>query len=410
MKGHRLILITDGCFGAAGAPDGVEVLKVGEPLENVGIVSADAQFLPGQGNPLGVYVQFASSFKVPVTTTLTLKPEGPGAHKLVDVTVTPGVNPGEMFTVQDAASGKWSASINLKDGFPGDNDVSLVAQKQKPVRVNVDAADKFFFDTAVQSFSGGGNGFLLLTTESPQVVIARNKVPEAPLSLIFQPEGTSAWWKSVGEPLETAVPRVRIPDHPVLRHIDAAGMNFAGARKIIPADGALVLVESDQSVPLLYVANAGGRTAVVVNMDPVDAEFFYSAWFPVLVYGAATHLAGREESLASTYTPGATIPLSGAGESEATSITQPDGSLVSATGRKFGPLEQPGFYQLRNASGEWQAAVNLLSPGESLLDNTPSKTTLAPIAKGLPPYLLLTIVAMVVLILESILYHRRKVG
>ena len=134
-----------------------------------------------------------------------------------------------------------------------------------------------------------------------------------------------------------------------------SGMNFAGARKIIPADGSLVLVESDQAVPLLYVTRAGGRTAVVVNMNPVDAEFFYSAWFPVLVYGAATHLAGREESLASTYTPGATIPLPGAGDTETTSIVGPDGALMSATGRKFGPLEQPGFYQLRNGSSEWLA-------------------------------------------------------
>lgn len=410
MKGHRLILITDGCFEAAGAPAGVEVLKVGGPLENVGIVSADAQFLPGAGGPLGVYVQFASSFKAPIDATLTLKPDGPGAQKLVDVEINPGINPGEMFTVQDAPAGKWSVKIDLTDSFDGDNAVSLVARKQKPVRVSVDAADKFFFDTAVESFSRGGNGFLLLTPESPQVVIARSKAPEAPLSLIFQPDGTSPWWKSVGEPLESAVPRVLVPDHPVLRHLDAGGMNFAGARKIIPADGAIVLVESDEAVPLLYMASAGGRRAVVVNMDPVDAEFFYSAWFPVLIYGAATHLAGREEPLASTYAPGATIPLPGASEGESTSIVAPDGTLISASGRQFGPLEQPGYYALRNGSGEWLAAVNLLSPGESLLDNTLTQSSMAPIARGLPPYLLLTIIAIVVLILESILYHRRKVG
>jgi hypothetical protein len=145
-------------------------------------------------------------------------------------------------------------------------------------------------------------------------------------------------------------------------------------------------------------------------MDPVDAEFFYSAWFPVLVYGAATHLAGREESLASTYAPGATIPLPGVTGAESTSIVAPDGSVLSATGRKFGPLEQSGFYSLRNGSGEWFAAVNLLSPAESLLDNSATSSTLAPIAKGLPLYLLLTIIAIVVLIAESILYHRRKVG
>ncbi len=410
IKGHRVILITDGCFEGAGAPEGVEVLKVGGPLENAGIVSADAQFLPGTGGPLGVFVQFASSFKAPVKGILMLKPDGPGANKLVDVEIKPGMNPGEVFTVQDAPAGRWKVTLDLKDGFAGDNSVSLVAQKQKPVRVNVDADDKFFFDTAVESFSHGNSGFLLLTTESPQVVIARSKAPDAPLSLIFQPEGVSPWWKSVGEPLESAVPRVRVPDHPVLRHLDASGMNFAGARKIIPADGALVLVESDEAVPLLYVASAGGRTAVVVNMNPVDAEFFYSAWFPVLIHGAATHLAGHEESLASTYTPGASIPLPGAGDTETTSIIAPDGSLVSATGRKFGPLEQPGFYQIRNGSGEWLAAVNLLSPGESLLNNEMTQTTLSPIAKGLPPYLILTVIAIVVLILESLLYHRRKVG
>ncbi len=411
MKGHRLILITDGCFGTAGAPEGVEVLKVGKPLENAGIVSADAQFLPGAGSPLGVFVQFASSFKAPVKGILMLKPDGPGVNKLVDVEIKPGMNPGEVFTVQDAPAGKWLVKLEIADGFVGDNSVSLVAQKQKPVRVKVDADDKFFFDTAVESFSrGGGSGFLLLTTESPQVVIALSKAPDAPLSLIFQPEGVSPWWKSVGEPLESAVPRVRVPDHPVLRHLDASGMNFAGARKLIPAEGALVLVESDQSVPLLYVARAGGRTAVVVNMNPVDAEFFYSAWFPVLIHGAATHLAGREAPLASTYTPGATIPLPGASDTESTTIVSPDGSILSATGRKYGPLEQPGFYDLRNGSGEWLAAVNLLSPRESLLNNEATQTTLAPIAKGLPPYLWLTSLAIVGLILESVLYHRRKVG
>ncbi len=278
------------------------------------------------------------------------------------------------------------------------------------MRVQVDAEDKFFFDTAVESFSGGENGFLLLTTESPQVVISRGKASAAPLSLVFQPEGESAWWKSVGAPLESAVPQVRIPDHPALRHVDAGGMNFAGARRIIPADGALVLVESDQAVPLIYIVSAGGRSAVVVNMNPVDAGFFYSAWFPVLVHGAATHLAGREESLASTYQPGAIIPLPGAAENEATAIVAPDGAITSVEGRKSGPLNQPGFYQLRNASGEWIAAVNMLSPGESLLDNSPAHSTLAPIARGLPPYLWLTGLAIVVLILESILYHRRKVG
>jgi hypothetical protein len=52
----------------------------------------------------------------------------------------------------------------------------------------------------------------------------------------------------------------------------------------------------------------------------------------------------------------------------------------------------------------------MLSPGESLLDNTPTGSTLQPIAKGLPPYLLLTVIAIAVLILETRPCHRRKAG
>ena len=145
-------------------------------------------------------------------------------------------------------------------------------------------------------------------------------------------------------------------------------------------------------------------------MDPVAAEFFYSAWFPVLIYSTATHLAGREEPLASTYRPGDSIPVPGAAAGSATTVESPDGTLTSITGQRHGPLTAPGLYRLRNTSGEWLAAVNLLAPGESLLDNTSATTTLQPIARGTPPYLLLTLLAIGVLIAESLLYHRRKVG
>ncbi len=415
MKNHRLVLITDGCL--SGEPmDGVEILKVGEPLENAGIVSADAQFLPGPDSQLGVYLQFASSFKSPVAAELTLRqPDNGPLGKVVNVTIAPGINPGAVYTVSNAAPGKWQAILKLEDGWAGDNEASLAAQQPRPVRVAVTGEDQYFFQMAVESFNTG-SALLTLSPQNPQIVLARKSPPapaadgRAPLSMVFQPEGSSPAWQQTGEVLESPIARVRVPDHPVLRHIDAAGINFAGARKIIPPEGALVLVESDQAVPLIYIATAGGSSTVVVNMDPVESEFYYSAWFPLLVHGAATHLAGREEPLASTYLPGSTLPVPGVSDTGITSIVNPDGSLSSAKGRKFGPVENPGFYTLRNDGGEWLAAVNALSPPESLLDNSSSRTTLGPISKGLPPYLLLTLLALFVLVVESLLYHRRKVG
>ncbi len=80
----------------------------------------------------------------------------------------------------------------------------------------------------------------------------------------------------------------------------------------------------------------------------------------------------------------------------------PDGRLVSATGKRLSPLKVPGLYQLRNTSGEWLAAVNPLAPVDSLLDNSATAGSLQPVANGTPPYLLPTILAICLLIAESL--------
>ncbi|MES2705298.1 MAG: BatA and WFA domain-containing protein [Verrucomicrobiota bacterium] len=411
MKNHRVILITDGCFtDSAPPPEGVEILKVGAPLENVGMVTADAQFLPGPGNRLDIYLRAASSFKQPVRTDLVLKPEGSAAiGKLVSLTLQPGLNPGETFTIEDAAPGKWTATLELKDAFPGDNTAWLAALRPPPLRVRVEATDKFFLENSVQAFSGD-SGFLTLVQDSPQLVLSKSLTPDAPLAVIFQPEGDSPWWSQPGAELENVVPRVKIPDHPVLRHVDAAGLSFAGARQLKAPEGSLVLVDTEEGVPLLYIVRRGDRAAAVVNMDPLAAEFYYSAWFPVLVYTTATSLAAREEPLAAAYAPGSTIPVPGGGDGKTTQITTPDGATGPVSGATWGPLPSPGFYSMTNASGSWLTAASLMTPGESLLDNSATATTLQPIARGWPPYLLLTLAGIVVLIVESLLYHRRKVG
>ncbi|RYD33425.1 MAG: hypothetical protein EOP86_13430 [Verrucomicrobiaceae bacterium] len=411
MKNHRVILITDGCFtGSAPPPEGIEILKVGAPLENAGIVAADAQYLPGSGNRLSFYLRAASSFKQPVRTDLVLKPEGSESiGKLISLTLQPGLNAGETFTIEDAAPGKWTATLELKDAFPGDNTAFLAVMRPPPLRVRVEATDKYFLEHSVTAFSGD-SGFLTLVQDSPQLVLSKGGAPDAPLAMVFQPEGDSRWWSKLGDPLENVVPRVKIPDHPVLRHVDAASLSFAGARQLTAPEGALVLVDTEDGVPLLYIARSGDQAAAVVNMDPLAAEFYYSAWFPVLVYTTASSLASRGDPLAAAYAPGSTIPVPGAGEGKTTQITAPDGTTGETAAATYGPLAVPGFYSLTNAAGTWLTAASLMAPGESLLDNSATATTLQPIARGWPPYLLLTVAALVLLLLESVLYHRRKVG
>ncbi len=407
---HRLIFLSDGNTTEP-LPEGVELAKVGAPAENAGIIAADLQYAPGSTDQMLFYFQTASSFKGPVKADLILQAIGGAVGKFIPLDLVPGVNPPQTFTVENAAPGRWEARLEIKDALAADNVVSLVAARPKPVRVAVRTEDRYFMENSVLAFARGG-GVLELVTESPQIVLTRSTTPDAPLALIFQPEGESPWWKSPGVPLDPAavVPKVLQPEHPVLRFIDAASLNFAGARQLQAPEGALVLVSTEDGVPLIHLASSGGKSALVINMDPAAADFYLSAWFPALVFSAATHLAAREEELAAVYPAGARIPVPGVHDGQPSTITTPAGAVEKIQSPHFGPLATTGFYALENTSGKWNAAAALLNTDESLLDNAKVPNTALSLAQGIPPAVLFTLLAILVLVAESLLYHRRKVG
>jgi hypothetical protein len=180
-----------------------------------------------------------------------------------------------------------------------------------------------------------------------------------------------------------------------------------------------VLVADDRGLPLIYKARHGARTAIVINLDPVAAEFYFSAWFPVLVHSSVTHLAGRENTLAAVYRPGESVPIPAGRDDVVTTIVPPgttsDGhestpSRVETQGAWFQGVDRLGFYQLANSAGSHIVAASLLTAEESLLNNPEAADKHEPLSRGHSPAAWLTLLAIVALAAESILYHRRKVG
>lgn len=409
---HRILFLTDGSFeGVENLPSNIEVVKTGSPLGNAGIVAADLQRLPDES--LGFFFRVASSFKDTVDVDLVLRHEGSGEriYKLIPLRLTPGVNPPEHFSLEDAPSGAWVASLELDDALSKDNAAYLTVPEPRPVRVKVATGDRFFFEVAILSFEAG-SGLLSLVEESPEIEIVKgNPGGEAAAMVLFTPEGDSPWWDAVGEPVEVIAPRVLIADHPVIRHLDASTFTFAGARAITPPPGAVVLIESEEGVPLLYQVAREGRSAVVVNLDPVASEFVLSPWFPVLVHGAAVHLAGRSEDPAPLYRPGDLVPVPGYREGGIATLTPPRSKTpVRVSGEKYGPLEEIGFYQIETDADPWIFGSSLATKAESLLDNTAFTATAGPLARGHAPAYWLIVLTLCLLVAESLLYHRRKVG
>ena len=262
-QNHRVLFITDGCqAGSAELPASVERVKIGSPVNNVGIIAADLQFLPGGGGRLGLYFQIASSFDKPVEADLVVERADSGViAKLIPLQISPGTNAPEVFEIDDATPGRWTARIEIDDALAKDNTAYLIAAAHRPISVNIAAKDRFFFESCVQAFSGS-EGILTLSEEPGQLVLAESLSPEVPLAIIFNPAGDSRWWDDLGDPVsESVVPRTAIEDHPALRHLDASAMPFVGARSLVAPEGSLVLVESDRGLPLIYQMNAGARSA-----------------------------------------------------------------------------------------------------------------------------------------------------
>lgn len=391
MKDTRVLLITDGCLDARDRLPNVEVLRISDSAKNIGIARADLRSVPGGPARLGLFILPVSSFTEPVKTDITLMHvDSNKLVKIIPVTLLPGENAAVTLTLDDAPTGRWKAMLGLDDALESDNSAFLYVPPRQPVPVGVMADDPFFFQNAVSAFERSDQLLALAPdTKSAQLMLSKGKVPADISTVVFQPAGESAVWSNVGNEIAAPVPKVLAKDHPLLRYLDAETMTFAGARQITAPTGAVVLVADESGPPLIYLMRQGAQTVCVVNLDPLAAQFYLSAWFPVLIHNAAAHLTHREDM------PPATLPT---------------GSSARVPGRAdptpHGPMLTSGFHE----TDSWTFATSLVSPEESLLKNDTLKESVKPIASGEAPSYWLLVLALGVLVGESILYDRRKVG
>jgi hypothetical protein len=138
----------------------------------------------------------------------------------------------------------------------------------------------------------------------------------------------------------------------------------------------------------------------------------------VLVHSAVTHLAGRDNALAAGYRPGEVVPIPAGRDDTVTKVVSPksanasdsDPAPIEIVGPWFRGVDRLGFYSLENQSGKHMIGASLFSADESLLNNSAATNKHDALSRGRSPAAWLTIFAIVALVTESVLYHRRKVG
>jgi hypothetical protein len=395
----RFILVTDGSRGWESLAPNIEVVRLtDQALPNAGFIAADFEWSGIAGSQARFFYQISSSFPEEKHVELELRnADDPALLRIIPLTLKPGAPVTDTLDVEGASPGRWTARLLGGDAFPDDDQAALGLAPRRPVRVAIPPADAYFFQRCVESFQVA-SGALQLVTANPEVVLAKGSAPPAaPAALIFAPQGESPFWKSVGEPCEVLLPEAKQPGHPVLKNLDFEALRFEGARAVVPSDGALILVTAESGMPLIWQASVANKSAVVVNLDPDEGEFFLSPWFPVIVHNAATHLAGRSSPPPAVVATGSLTSLPGG-------ATPPVGAALTSTTFL---VDQRGHWHA--ATGEWFGGA-ILSEPETVLDAKGPAASAKPIERGHPPLVWLLVLALGLLAGEMLLYHRRKVG
>jgi hypothetical protein len=348
-----------------------------------------------------------------MTTDIVIR-NGPDLRivKVVTATAEPGINPAAIVTVENGGFGYWQASLDIEDALSVDNSAYMTLPPEQPIRVHVESENGFFLVHSVMAFAKTSGDLDYVDTQGDVALAAGGVIPQAPRSILFGVPEASGWWGQVGPEVDDVLARTRLADHPVLQNCDLDAVTFVGARDItLPADS-LVLVETAQRVPLVYRVREGLRTVMVINMDPWASDFYYSAWFPVLVYNCARHLMSREDALLSAYPLGATVtlPFTDPGPEYTRFRVGDRQNLITVPGSSYGPIREIGFHVWENMAGTGSLGANLFSTPETLLNNRDAVDTSAPLGRGRPLSAPLTLIAVLLLLLECALYHRRKVG
>ncbi|MCF7973468.1 MAG: BatA and WFA domain-containing protein [Phycisphaerae bacterium] len=409
---YRIILISDGCCAHEALDERIELIKIGTKQDNIGFVACDLQRLSDQPGQAGLYFRLASSFDRLVDTDVTLT-WGPNdaIAKVIPVTVQPGINASEVYTLEAGEPGPWTATLGIDDALALDNRALMILQPQRPIRVQVVCDEPFFLTHSILAFART-SGDLTCVTDGADVVLASGVIPDAQQAVIFNPPEGTSWCGRFGSEVDRVRAQVQVQDHPVLRHCDIETLPFIGARQVELPEGSLVIAKNTDEVPLIYRVRDNERSALVINMDPQDSEFYYSAWFPVLVYNAAGTLMGRQQPLASAVPTGQSVEIPTLDlDNETTEVRINDQrEAFRIHGQIYGPIRRIGFHSLNNRTGQWSFGADLFSPQETLLNNPETQTTANAIRRGRPMSVLLAGLAIALLLAEAILYHLRKVG
>jgi hypothetical protein len=371
---------------------------VGEDAGNAGICSLDMIYLP-EAKTLKVYCRVCSSFSKNIKSDLIVSyASEDNIKKVYPLKISPGLNKAAIFEIRKALPGKWIVELDIKDSMEADNKAYAFLSAPRQIKVSLGTNSRNFYRYFVESFKQADNGFTLAAPgEKSDIAIVEGSEKNAPDSdslIILNPSGESIFWKALKNvEISSVSPQKNLPEHPAVKFCNLENIDFSGSKSIMPPENSVIIAKNLDGIPLVYKTEVSGKKAYVVNLNTRESDFYLNVSFPVMLRSMALDLAGigRKEKAARSVAD----------------LSRIKNDLVNQAGAFTG---KPGFYKNKNPKDKTIYPCSILNESESLSKKTdPGKSALK-IEAGMPISDLLYILAAIILTLECILYHRRKVG
>jgi hypothetical protein len=387
---NRIVVITDGAvvdddaLNYSNLP--VEVIRVGEPVDNAAIVRVDATLATDatthreQVQVFGVVTNYGKAPR-PLFVTLTQRNVSePLASRKIELA------PGEQapFVLSfDAAPGDAGSGLTVQlsppDALPADDraflrvpasnklPVVLVPPSSSPWLARALAADPGVeaLGATVAALEAGdvpADAFVFVTGSCPRVI------PGGDFAIVNPPPG-ECFGTIVGAPVQRPTITSWAEADPRLRFLNLEGIDILQARKLEPDSARSGLVRAREGA-LVTDISAVGRTGTLIGFDPGESSWPLKASFVLFIRNLTelgrAHRAGMPSGLARTGEPLRVRVPPQISEAE---VEGPDGSkmkLPARAGLVVAPgVQRAGFYFLTYPGGSALLPANLTSAAES---------------------------------------------
>lgn len=415
-RAFEALFITDG-VAALRAPDDYTVVSVFERATNIGITAFEIRPQPADPRRFEAFLEVFNASPGSEQPQLTLTGSN-GKFLRQGVTLAGNGSASAVIDVTEFPPGAVRAAVvSGSDAFEADNSAFSFVPSKNLIRVALVTRGNPVLERALRlqprlrltvlraPVPGEGEGF--------DAVIYDRVMPAGPVTspaLLIRPERVPGLPAPAGAVRE-AVVNVWDSQHPVMEHLSLRDVVVErGLRWTAPEvtrAHALVLA-SDAAKGALIIAGAGDPRWLATSFDLSDSNLPLQGGFPVMLSNVLRWLTGEAQALVRA--PGAVeVPVASARVLGLDGKEVPARALATSTA-----FEAPaaGFYTLVSADRIVRVAVNLFDPDVIAINRSalPQREPLAPAAgggRGMEPWIVLLGLALALLTLEWLTYHRK---